>query len=65
MPNVRLLVESKILHEMVHWGYYRTHLDFDPPPERGWEFEKAAYGKTLTITSLGIDREFLDLPGGL
>lgn len=61
-PQLHMLVESKILHEMIHWAYYKIHLEFDKGPEIGWLFEEAAYGMKVTITSLGISRDFVDLP---
>jgi hypothetical protein len=41
-PKMHLLVESTILHEMVHWGDWKDGKD--QPHEEGKEFEKAAYG---------------------
>jgi hypothetical protein len=64
-PQARLLMESVLLHELVHWGYWTTHGKLEPRrPERGWEFVKAAYGEELTATSLGI-RAFIAIPGNL
>jgi hypothetical protein len=65
VPYVNLLMESKLLHEMVHWGYTMRYGQLEPDrPERGWAFEKEAYGKHLTATSLGL-REFISVPGTL
>lgn len=45
-PRMHLLVESTLLHEMVHWG---DHIDgVDQEPEEGKEFEREAYGKDIT-----------------
>jgi hypothetical protein len=41
-PRMHLLLESTILHEMVHWGDWKDGVD--QPPEEGKEFEKEAYG---------------------
>jgi hypothetical protein len=61
--QARLLMESVLLHELVHWGYWKTHGRLEPlKPERGWEFVKSAYGAELTATSLGI-RAFIAVPG--
>jgi hypothetical protein len=61
--RARLLMQSKILHEMVHWA--RTMITFLPDPkapDHGWKFEKAAYGKHLTQTSLQL-MHYLYVPG--
>lgn len=61
--NARLLMQSKILHEMVHWG--RTMISFLPDPRHpdyGWNFEVAAYGKQLYSTTLGL-RAYINIPG--
>jgi hypothetical protein len=42
---MHLLVESTLLHEMVHWGDWKDGVD--QPDEEGKEFEKAAYGKDI------------------
>ena len=44
-PEAKLLVESTILHEMVHWGDWKDGEDQEP--EEGKEFEKEAYGKDI------------------
>lgn len=41
-PRMHRLLESTILHEMVHWGDWKD--GHDHPLEEGKEFEKAAYG---------------------
>ena len=61
------LMESKILHEMVHWA--RTMITFLPDPqsgpqEKGWQFEQAAYGKELTAFELKI-RHYISVPGNM
>ena len=43
--RMHLLVESTLLHEMVHWGDWKDGVD--QPDEEGKEFEKAAYGKDI------------------
>ncbi len=40
-----LLVESTVLHEMVHWGDWMDGKD--QAGEEGKQFEKAAYGKDI------------------
>ncbi len=40
--EAKLLVESTILHEMVHWGDWKD--GSDQPDEEGKAFEKEAYG---------------------
>ena len=63
VANVNLLMESKLLHEMVHWGYTQRHHRADPKkPELGWQFEDAAYGGHVTATSLGLTA-FISVPG--
>jgi len=65
VQSVNQLMESKILHEMVHWGYTTRYGRLDPrSPERGWEFEEEAYGSHLTATSLGL-RDFISISGTL
>jgi len=39
------LIESTLLHEMVHWGDYKDGVD--QAGEEGKAFEKAAYGKDI------------------
>ena len=41
----QLLVESTVLHELVHWGDWKDGKD--QPGEEGKAFEKAAYGKDI------------------
>lgn len=41
-PRMHILLESTILHEMVHWGDWKD--GHDHPLEEGKEFEKEAYG---------------------
>lgn len=43
--QMHLLIESTLLHEMVHWGDWKDGVD--QGPEEGKEFEKAAYGKDI------------------
>ena len=43
--KAELLVESTILHEMVHWGDHKDGVDQDG--EEGKAFERAAYGKDI------------------
>ena len=43
--EAKLLIESTLLHEMVHWGDWKDGKD--QPGEEGKEFEKAAYGKDI------------------
>ncbi len=42
---MHLLIESTLLHEMVHWGDYKDGVD--QSGEEGKKFEKAAYGKDI------------------
>lgn len=44
-PRMHLLLESTLLHELVHWGDWKDGKD--QPDEEGKEFEKAAYGKDI------------------
>ncbi|NBC34013.1 MAG: hypothetical protein GVY13_15165 [Alphaproteobacteria bacterium] len=41
----QLLVESTVLHELVHWGDWKDGKD--QPGEEGKAFERAAYGKDI------------------
>jgi len=43
--NMHILVESTLLHEMVHWGDWKDGID--QAGEEGKIFEKAAYGKDI------------------
>ena len=43
--EAKLLVESTILHEMVHWGDAKDSID--QSGEEGIKFEKAAYGRNV------------------
>lgn len=61
--NAKLLMESKLLHELVHWA--RRNISGLPlgaskghKGEVGWEFEKSAYGMKLTSSTLGL-REYI------
>ncbi|MBB4284567.1 hypothetical protein [Roseospira goensis] len=44
-PDWQLLVESTILHELVHWGDWKDGKD--QPGEEGKAFERAAYGRDV------------------
>lgn len=44
-PEMHVLVESTILHEMVHWGDWKDGKD--QAGEEGKKFEKSAYGKDI------------------
>jgi hypothetical protein len=56
--NAKLLMESKLMHELVHWG--RSMVSYLPagpergPNEIGWLFEKRAYGSRLESSKLGL-----------
>ncbi len=43
--KMHILVESTLLHEMVHWGDWKDGVD--QSGEEGKMFEKAAYGKDI------------------
>lgn len=43
--NMHILVESTILHEMVHWGDWKDGID--QAGEEGKMFERAAYGRDI------------------
>ena len=43
--NMHILIESTLLHEMVHWGDWKDGID--QVGEEGAMFEKAAYGKNI------------------
>ena len=45
-PRMHMLVESTILHELVHWGDWKDGVD--QPHEEGKAFERAAYGRDIT-----------------
>ncbi len=51
--DAHLLVESKILHEMVHWGDF-TADDQHHSFEAGRAFEKKVYGRYLTNETLRL-----------
>ena len=44
-PKMHILIESTLLHEMVHWGDWKDGVD--QAGEEGKKFEKAAYGKDI------------------
>lgn len=44
-PSMHILIESTLLHEMVHWGDWKDGKD--QAGEEGKAFEKAAYGKDI------------------
>jgi len=44
-PKMHMLIESTLLHEMVHWGDWKDGVD--QVGEEGTAFEKAAYGKDI------------------
>lgn len=43
--NMHILIESTLLHEMVHWGDWKDGID--QAGEEGKMFERAAYGKDI------------------
>lgn len=43
--RMHILIESTLLHEMVHWGDWKDGVDQEG--EEGKKFEKAAYGKDI------------------
>jgi hypothetical protein len=43
--RMRILIESTVLHEMVHWGDWKDGVD--QGPEEGVRFERAAYGRNV------------------
>ncbi len=43
--KMHILIESTLLHEMVHWGDWKDGVD--QAGEEGKMFEKAAYGKDI------------------
>lgn len=57
MPKLRLLLEVTIMHELVHYGRRIVH-GYNPNRRQeeliAQAFEKDAYGKVHTATSLGI-----------
>ncbi len=60
--NARLLMESKLLHELVHWGRARVSGRSAGPKkgsgEVGWKFEEKAYKSRITAKSLMIQDYF-------
>jgi len=44
-PKMHILLESTLLHEMVHWGDWADGKD--QPGEEGKMFERAAYGQDI------------------
>jgi hypothetical protein len=64
-----LLMESKLLHGLVHWGWGVMH-PANPEPRSGrgyndfaWDFEYEFYGRPLTATALGLKPKYIVLPG--
>ena len=55
LPKAQLLVESTILHEMIHWSYKKLGLAEPDNTEIGRDFELESYGAD-------IDRYWLFLP---
>lgn len=51
---VQRVLESTILHELVHWGEYRINAKLDPD-ERGRQFELDAYGRDFGYGDLGLE----------
>lgn len=45
--DAQLLVESTLLHELVHWGEFRSQGKIMKGREHGVDFEVAAYGKNI------------------
>jgi hypothetical protein len=64
--GVLALLESKVLHEMVHWGWYQVHRSLYEPPSRygytdmAWDFEHDAYGRPLDVYSTGLAHVVID-----
>jgi hypothetical protein len=58
--GARMLLESKIMHEMVHWGWFRTTMSRYEPQSKygyddyGWDFERDAWGRPLTVYTMGL-----------
>lgn len=56
--NARLLMESKLLHELVHWGRRFSMLPKGAKDgrkhEEGWMFERDAYGDNIDAKRLGL-----------
>jgi hypothetical protein len=58
--RVRRLLESKILHEMVHWGWFKATLRRNEPRSKwnytdfAWDFEREAWGMPLDVHTLGV-----------
>jgi hypothetical protein len=52
------LLESKILHEMVHWGWFKATLRRTEPPSKladyAWDFENDAWGMPLDVYTMGL-----------
>lgn len=53
-PLLCKVLESTILHEMVHWGEYASTGRLSVNPERGKLFEAAAYGHDYTFGDLYV-----------
>jgi hypothetical protein len=67
--RLRLLLESILTHEMVHWAWEEVLKDIDPskrhfryPDDIGWEFSRLAYGRDVTASNLGLKPGVLNLP---
>lgn len=63
-----VLMESKLLHELVHWAWGNANPARPEPPSRhgfqdmGWDFEADFYGRPLTATSMSIGN-YINVPG--
>jgi hypothetical protein len=60
------LLEAKILHEMVHWGWYQVNLSSREPRSKygyadfAWDFEMEAWGARQTMETTGLWRVLPD-----
>jgi hypothetical protein len=64
-----LLMESKLLHGFVHWGWgFQNPGNPEPGSRRGyqdfaWDFEEEFYGRPMTATALDLKPKYIILPG--
>ena len=66
--NARLLMESKLMHELVHWGRARVtglpagvrreNKNKPELKELGWKFEEKAYKRRINAKALMIEDYF-------
>jgi len=61
--SAKLLMQSKLLHELVHWGRRQSELPSGPQrgaKEEGWLFERQAYGRHIVSSGLKLNKYISD-----